>query len=59
MEPSADEKLEIEAALANRVQEKRAISSVNVPVYFHVINNGTGIANGDIPTRRSTPDLAC
>jgi hypothetical protein len=27
----------------------RAAGSVVVPVYFHVINRGTGIANGDIP----------
>lgn len=26
-----------------------AAGSVTIPVYFHVINNGTGIANGDIP----------
>ncbi|WP_309895231.1 zinc metalloprotease [Archangium sp.] len=25
------------------------IGSVNIPVYVHVINKGTGIANGDIP----------
>jgi hypothetical protein len=27
----------------------RAPGSVTVPVYVHVINNGTGIANGDVP----------
>jgi hypothetical protein len=27
----------------------RAVGSVNVPVYVHVINKGSGIANGDIP----------
>jgi hypothetical protein len=27
----------------------RAVGSVVVPVWVHVINNGTGIANGDIP----------
>jgi len=30
-------------------QQALAVSSVNVPVYFHVINNGEGIENGDIP----------
>ncbi len=25
------------------------LTSGNIPVYFHVINQGTGIANGDIP----------
>lgn len=28
----------------------RAPGSVTVPVYFHVINKGTGIANGDVPS---------
>lgn len=28
---------------------ERPIGSVSVPVYFHVINNGAGIGNGDIP----------
>ena len=27
----------------------RAPSSVNIPVWMHVINKGTGIANGDVP----------
>jgi hypothetical protein len=27
----------------------RAIGSVTVPVWFHVINKGTGLSNGDIP----------
>ncbi|RKG75307.1 zinc metalloprotease [Corallococcus terminator] len=57
IEPSADEKLEIEAALASRVMAKRAVGSVNVPVYFHVINKGTGIANGDIPDSQITAQM--
>ncbi|RKH10906.1 zinc metalloprotease [Corallococcus sp. CA047B] len=57
IEPSADEKLEIEAALAGRVQEKRAVGSVNVPVYFHVIRKGTGIANGDVPDSQITAQM--
>ncbi|MCY1036826.1 zinc metalloprotease [Corallococcus sp. BB11-1] len=57
IEPSADEKLEIEAALANRVMAKRAVGSVNVPVYFHVIRKGTGIANGDIPDSQITAQM--
>src|SRR4051812_22194501 len=48
IEPSAAEKAEIEAAIAGHVQAKRAVGSVNVPVYVHVINQGAGIANGDI-----------
>ncbi|RKH44379.1 zinc metalloprotease [Corallococcus llansteffanensis] len=57
IEPSTDEKLEIEAALAGRVQELRAVGSVNVPVYFHVINKGTGIANGDVPASQITSQM--
>jgi hypothetical protein len=57
IEPSADEKLEIEAAIAGRVQAKRAVGSVNVPVYFHVINKGTGIANGDVPDSQITAQM--
>jgi uncharacterized protein YcfL len=44
------EKASVEQAIAGRVQSAaRANGSVNVNVYWHVINNGTGIANGDIP----------
>ncbi|RKH44380.1 zinc metalloprotease [Corallococcus llansteffanensis] len=57
IEPSADEKAEIEAAIAGRVMAKRAVGSVNVPVYFHVINKGTGIANGDIPDSQITAQM--
>jgi hypothetical protein len=57
LEPSADEKLEIEAALKGRVQAKRAVGSVNVPVYFHVINKGAGLANGDIPDSQITAQM--
>ncbi|RKH66040.1 zinc metalloprotease [Corallococcus aberystwythensis] len=58
IEPSADEKLEIEAALAARgVHAKRAVGSVNVPVYFHVINSGTSIASGNIPDSQITSQM--
>ncbi|RKH37812.1 zinc metalloprotease [Corallococcus sicarius] len=57
IEPSAAEKAEIEAAIAGRVQAKRAVGSVNVPTYFHVINKGTGIANGDIPDSQITAQM--
>ncbi|MFB1483651.1 zinc metalloprotease [Corallococcus sp. RDP092CA] len=57
VEPSADEKLEIEAAIAGRVQAKRAVGSVNVPVYVHVIRKGTGVANGDVPDSQITAQM--
>ena len=31
--------------------------SINIPVYFHVINNGSGIANGDIPDSQITAQM--
>ncbi|NBD08382.1 zinc metalloprotease [Corallococcus silvisoli] len=49
VEPSAQEKEGIEALLRTRKSQQRAVGSVTVPVYFHVINQGTGLANGDIP----------
>ena len=47
---SAEEQARVQEAIAGRVQSQtRANGSVNVKVYWHVINNGAGIANGDIP----------
>jgi hypothetical protein len=34
-----------------------AVGSVTIPVYFHVINKGTGIANGDIPDSQITSQI--
>jgi hypothetical protein len=34
-----------------------AAGSVTVPVYWHVINKGTGIANGDIPDSQITASI--
>ena len=39
-----------ENALAARGGEEPNVSGGVIPVYWHVINRGTGIANGDIPT---------
>ena len=58
--PDAVEREEIERALElfkARLAEKdggeallmRPAGSVDIPVYFHVINKGSGIANGDVP----------
>jgi hypothetical protein len=52
VEPGPQEMEQIEAEFrANRPVSAmaRAPGSVSIPVYFHVINKGTGIANGDIP----------
>ena len=37
---------------------ERAAGSVTVPVYFHVINKGSGIANGDITTQMINDQIA-
>lgn len=39
----------VEAALAENRSAMAANGSITINVYWHVINNGTGIANGDIP----------
>jgi uncharacterized protein YcfL len=47
---SEAEKTAVEQTISDRVRSQaRANGSVNVKVYWHVINNGTGISNGDIP----------
>jgi hypothetical protein len=49
-ELSEAEKAAVQQAIAGSTRAQvRANGSVNVNVYWHVINNGTGIANGDIP----------
>ncbi len=54
IEPTADEKLSIQAEMRRFStlrggDAERNPGSVTVNVYWHVINKGTGIANGDIP----------
>ncbi|WP_323382835.1 zinc metalloprotease [Myxococcus dinghuensis] len=57
VEPSAQERADIDALLANNKRAFRAVGSVTVPTYFHVINKGTGIANGDIPDSQITAQM--
>ena len=56
---SAQEMEAVEAALR---ETKSAfalpVGSVNVPVYWHVINKGTGISNGDIPQTQIDSSIA-
>ncbi|WP_232536878.1 zinc metalloprotease [Cystobacter fuscus] len=48
-ELSAEEKQSVEQALAGRVRaQARAAGSVNINVYWHVINNGTSTSQGNI-----------
>src|SRR5262245_43119118 len=53
--PSAKEAEQIEASLQKfKVEHGKPLSaagSINIPVYFHVINQGSGIQNGDVPDR--------
>ncbi|AGC41926.1 metalloprotease MEP1-like protein [Myxococcus stipitatus DSM 14675] len=57
IEPSAEERASIDAFVKSRKMEMRAVGSVTVPTYFHVINKGTGIANGDIPESQITAQM--
>ncbi|MFY0577857.1 hypothetical protein ACN28S_29215 [Cystobacter fuscus] len=48
-ELSAEEKQSVEQALAGRVRaQARAAGSVNIKVYWHVINNGTSASQGNV-----------
>lgn len=38
-----------ERAAAGHPVRERPIGSVTIPVWVHVVNNGSGIANGDVP----------
>jgi hypothetical protein len=59
--PTAEQQAAVEAELAASGRKSafaRAAGSVNVNVYWHVINNGTGIANGDIPQTQIDNSIA-
>ncbi|HSI59901.1 MAG TPA: zinc metalloprotease, partial [Ideonella sp.] len=64
--PEADVRAEIDSRLtsflrmksARGVEPYRAVGSVTVPVWFHVINKGSGIANGDIPQSQIDDQIA-
>lgn len=45
------------AAQAGNVSIERAAGSVSVPVHFHVVNIGTGIANGDVPAHQISDQI--
>jgi hypothetical protein len=50
---------EIQAQLAeNRSASALPVGSVTIPVYWHVINNGTGLSNGDIPQTQIDSSIA-
>lgn len=50
IEPEAAERSMIEAFVrSNRPQGYAQEAAIEVPVYMHVINKGTGLSNGDVP----------
>jgi hypothetical protein len=62
-EPTESEAQAVETALtelrANRKSASaRANGSVTIPTYFHVINKGTGISNGDLPQTQIDAQMA-
>ncbi len=56
-EQLAVEEARFEAARAGKVSAFRAIGSVTIPVWFHVINKGTGVSNGDITSTMITNQM--
>src|SRR5690606_30599962 len=49
---------QVEAALREHRSAFAAVGSITIPVYWHVINNGTGISNGDIPQSQIDDSIA-
>lgn len=64
--PEADQRVKIDNALLSFTRSKsargespyRAVGSVTIPVWFHVINKGSGIANGDVPQSQIDAQIA-
>lgn len=66
-QPTLAEQRSIDTELASYARQlafesggnaSRAVGSVTVPVYFHVIRSGTGISNGDIPDSQIADQIA-
>jgi hypothetical protein len=49
---------QVEAALRETRHAFAAVGSITIPVYWHVINNGTGLSNGDIPQSQIDDSIA-
>ncbi len=52
------ENWKMERASTGRGVAERPVGSVNVPVAVHVINKGTGIANGDVPDSQISAQIS-
>jgi len=49
---------QVEQAISSRKSgQALAVGSVTIPVYFHVINQGTGISNGDLTSAMVTDSM--
>ena len=59
--PTAEEQAAIQSRFeldaAGKVHAMRTAGSVTIPVYFHVINNGTSISSGNIPDSQITAQI--
>lgn len=54
---SVEEQIKVEEALAKTALAAPANGTVTIQVAFHVINKGSGIANGDIPDSQITSQM--
>jgi hypothetical protein len=57
VEPTEAQKNAIEQYVQSKVQPGYAVTGGTIPVYFHVINQGTGLSNGDIPDSQITAQM--
>src|SRR5262245_3597748 len=57
IEPGDAEKEAIEQYVSQHVQPGQAVTGGTINVYWHVINKGTGISNGDIPSSQITSSI--
>ncbi|KFE62648.1 zinc metalloprotease [Hyalangium minutum] len=55
---SQEEQNLVEATLRETRSQMAANGSITINVYWHVINNGTGIANGDLPQSQIDDQIA-
>lgn len=52
-----DAKMKLDQNMAKAAGTFAAVTGGTIPVYWHVIRNGTGIANGDIPDSQITAQI--
>jgi len=57
VEPSDSEKARIELEVSSKTGVNIAVTGGTINVYWHVINQGTGMANGDIPQSMITAQM--